>query len=131
MSQSLSQVRPDLPFVDASGLTFLEMDHRADDSFARRIYYLTDQQAAMQYAHATLFEGLSFLKHEFPIRANVVPYEQFIQQHRTFLVYGTVDYPEDWLLRKLMADGATVQYLGKFRDSYKDEDLYQVALKQP
>jgi hypothetical protein len=131
MSQSLSQVRPDLPFVDASGLTFLEMDHRADDSFARRIYYLTDQQAAMQYAHATLFEGLSFLKHEFPIRANVVPYEQFIQQHRTFLVYGTVDYPEDWLLRKLMADGATVQYLGKFRDSYKDEDLYQVALGQP
>jgi hypothetical protein len=117
-----------LPFVDASGVTFLEMDQRSDDSFDHRIYYLTDRQAAMQYAHATLFEGLSALTHEFPIRANVEPFDQFTQQHRTFLVYGSIEHPEEWLLRKLMADGATLQYLGKFPGSYIDEDLYQVTL---
>jgi hypothetical protein len=125
----LSQVQPELPLVDAGGLTFLEMDHQANDTFVRRLYYLTDTPSAIQYAHATIFEGFEELKHQFPIRANVEPYTQFIQQHRTFLVYGTFDFPEDWLLRKLLADGAELKYLGKFNEGYRDEDLYEVTVK--
>jgi hypothetical protein len=125
----LPDMRPELPLVDASGLTFLEMDHQASNEFARRLYYLTDTRSAVQYAHATIFESFGELKRQFPIRANVEPYAQFIQQHQTFLVYGTFDFPEDWLLRKLLADGAELKYLGKFPEGYRDEDLYEVTIK--
>jgi len=125
----LSQMHPELPLVDASGLTFLEMDHQVSDAAARRLYYLTDTPSAVQYAHATIFEGFGELKDQFSIRSNVEPYTQFIQQHRTFLVYGTFDFPEDWLLRKLLADGAELKYLGKFNEGYRDEDLYEITIK--
>ena len=126
----LSRIEPNLPIVDASGLTFLEMDNRESSSFLNRVYYLTDPQAALQYSHATIFEGFTGLKHIFPIRANVMPYQQFIQQHPKFLVYGGFDYPEDWVLRKLMADGATARYVGAFSQGYKDSTLYEVTLPQ-
>ncbi len=123
-----TQVEQDLPFVDASGLTFLEMDSREDGAFLSRVYYLTDPQLALKYSHATIFDGFGALKHIFPIRANAVPYRQFLQQHSKFLVYGTLDYPEDWLLRKLLADGAIVRLLGNFPGGYKDSMLYEITL---
>ena len=122
------QVEPGLPFVDASGLTFLEMNDRETPAFLSRVYYLTDEQAAIQYAHATIFEGFTNLKHDFPIRGNVTPYRQFVQQHRRFLVYGTYSYPEDWLLRKLLADGATLKFLGDFPSIYDNRELYEVTV---
>jgi hypothetical protein len=127
---SLDEVEKSLPFVDASGLTFLEMDSREDKDFLSRVYYLTDTQAAMQYSHATIFESFGALKSVFPIRANIMPYRQFVRLHPKFLVFGTVDYPEDWLLRKLLADGATMRYLGDFATSYKDSTLYEITLPQ-
>jgi hypothetical protein len=39
-----------------------------------------------------------------------------------------MDYPEDWLLRKLRADGDSLHDLGKFESTYKDADLYEVTL---
>ena len=123
-----TQIEKDLPFVDASGLTFLEMDSRENSAFLSRVYYLTDPQLALQYSHATIFDGFGYLKHVFPIRANVMPYRQFIQQHPKFLVYGTFDYSEDWLLRKLLADGAAVRLLGNFPGGYKDSMLYEITL---
>ncbi|MGC1784907.1 MAG: glycosyltransferase family 39 protein [Acidobacteriaceae bacterium] len=122
---------PNLPFVDASGLTFLEMNRRENSTFLSRVYYLTDEQAAIQYANATIFEGFPNLKGKFPIQANIMPYPQFIQQHSAFLVLGTYDYPEDWLLRKLLADHATLRFLGDFSTGYKDEQLYEVTLTHP
>jgi hypothetical protein len=127
---SLDEVEKTLPFVDASGLTFLEMDSREDKEFLSRVYYLTDQQSAMQYSHATIFEGFDGLKSIFPIRANIMPYRQFVRLHPKFLVFGTVDYPEDWLLRKLLADGAIMRYLGDFASDYKDSALYEITLPQ-
>ncbi len=123
-----TQVLPDLPFVDASGLTFLEMNSRENPAFLSRVYYLTDIQAAVKYANATIFEGMPNLVGKFPIRAHVEPYPAFIQQHRQFLVFGTYDYPEDWLLRKLLADGATLKFLGDYPSTYKDNHLYEVTL---
>jgi hypothetical protein len=127
-STPLNKVEESLPFVDASGLTFLEMDSREDKEFLSRVYYLDDPQAAIRYSHASIFNGLGALKSIFPIRANIAPYQNFIRQHPRFLVYGTVDYPEDWLLRKLLADGASVRYLGNFVSGYKDSSLYEVTL---
>lgn len=127
-AKSYRQIEPELPFVDASGLAFLEMNNREDPAFLSRVYYLTDAQAAIQYAHATIFEGLPNLKRQFPIRDNVAPYDQFIQQHRRFLVFGTYTYPEDWLLRKLLADGATLKLMGDFSSTYDDHELYEVTM---
>ncbi len=121
-------VRPDLPLVAASGLTFLEMDKYANPSIVSRLYYLDDLDLAVRYAHATIFEGYAKLKQYFPIRANVEPYRQFVTEHSEFLVLGTPDYPEDWLLRRLLDIHATVQYLGDFPGPYKDTQLYQVSM---
>jgi Dolichyl-phosphate-mannose-protein mannosyltransferase len=123
-----TQIEPELPFVDASGLTFVEMNSREDMEFLSRLYYLSDEQAALQYSHATIFEGLNTVKNIFPLRANVEPYQRFVQEHPRFLVYGTYDYPEDWLLRKLLVDGASLRFLGNFPDQYKDSTLYEVTL---
>ena len=124
----ITQVMPNLPFVDASGLTFLEMNNRENSAFLSRVYYLNDLDAAVQYANATIFEGFPSLKGKFPIRANIMPYRRFIRKHSTFLVFGTYNYPEDWLLRKLVADHATLRFLGDYPAGYKDEQLYEVTL---
>ena len=126
--ESYRQVEPALPFVDASGLAFLEMNNREPAEFLSRVYYLTYPEAAIQYAHASIFEGLANLKHKFPIRDNVEPYQEFIRQHHRFLVFGTYTYPEDWLLRKLLADGATLKFLGDFSSNYDDHELYEVTM---
>jgi Dolichyl-phosphate-mannose-protein mannosyltransferase len=115
-----------IPLVDASGLTFLEMDNREDPSTLSRVFYLTDPVASVQYAHANIFEVMPVMKSLFPIRANVSPYSDFIQHHRHFFVLGDYHYPEDWLLRKLQADGATLRMLGTTENSYNDKDLYEV-----
>jgi hypothetical protein len=124
----IDAVEPDLPLVAASGLTFLEMDKYASPATVARLHYLTDTQLAIQYAHATIFEGFPLLKGYFPIRAGVDPFHEFILQHPKFLVLGTPGYPEDWLLRKLMADGDELKYLGDFPGPYKDTSLYEITI---
>jgi hypothetical protein len=123
-----NRIAPALPFVDASGLTFLEMDSREDTRFLSRVYYLTDPSGSMSYAHANIFEGMQTEKDAFPIRAKVEQYSIFVRQHPTFLVFGTHDYPEDWLLRKLQADGAHLRLLQTVGDpQFKDRELWQVT----
>jgi hypothetical protein len=121
------ELDPSIPFVDASGLTFLEMDHRENASMLRNVFYLTDPVASTQYAHANIFEAMALEKSLFPIRANVSSYSEFIRILRHFFVIGDYSYPEDWLLRKLQADGATLRMLGQTTNSYKDKDLYDVS----
>jgi hypothetical protein len=64
----------------------------------------------------------------FPISASVSSYNDFIHQHREFLVLGTYDYPEEWLLRKLHDDGARLIWLGAYPLPYWDSNLYLVNL---
>jgi hypothetical protein len=122
------RVETDLPFVAASGLTFVEMNHRESPAFLERVYYLTDTAAATQYAHATLFEQEEAIREMFHFRGRVEPLRQFESDHTRFLVLGTFDYPEDWLLRKLKADGDDVRFLGSYATSYKDGQLYEITL---
>ena len=124
----LDGMRPDLPLVAASGLTFLELDHYGDPPTIARLYYLTDRNLATRYASATIFEGMPEAKEFFPIRAHVARYSEFLRGHSKFLVLGTPDYPEDWLLRALLDSHATVQYLGDFPGPYKDKQFYLVTI---
>ena len=80
-------------------------------------------KAAVKYANATIFEGFPALKGKFPVRGNIMPYQEFIQRHSRFLVLGTYNYPEDWLLRKLLADHATLRFLGDYGTGYKDRAI--------
>ncbi|MGI4827849.1 MAG: hypothetical protein ACRYFU_06630 [Janthinobacterium lividum] len=118
-----------LPLVAASGLAFLEMQRREPTSLLNRTFYLTDQQAAITFAHATIFEGLPEEARLFQLASRVEPYTGFIPQHPDFYVLGTYDYPEEWLLRKLQADGAQIEVLGRVAGSYNDHELYRVHVR--
>lgn len=122
-----AELDPSLPLVDASGLTFTEMNQYADVATLSRLYYLTDPSGAEKYAHASIFEGEAVIARTFRFKGKVLPYATFIVEHPKFFVYGTYDYPEDWLLRKLQDDGATIRVLKPGFGSYKDRDLYEVT----
>jgi hypothetical protein len=92
---------------------------------------LRDLDAAARYAHSNMFEVFEppdRMKPWFPISANVDQYNHFVSQHNQFLVFGTEDYPEDWLLPKLQADGAQLSELGDYPGPYKDSMLYLVTM---
>lgn len=125
----IEKMRPDLPLVAASGLTFLEMDKYESPATVSRLYYLSDRNLALRYAHATIFEGVFVtLNRHFPIRAKAVPYRQFVAEHPHFLVVGTPDYSEDWLLRRLLDIHAKLEYLGNFPIPYKDTEIFEVTM---
>ncbi|BDC50926.1 hypothetical protein F183_A32420 [Bryobacterales bacterium F-183] len=128
-SQTYRSIRPDLPFVAASGLAFLEMDHREPNDFTKRLYYLTDRDAAIRLRHATMFEGLTEARRWFPLRGNVTPYSDFVQKHDQFLVLATPDFPEDWLFARLKEDGARIRLVADEKTPYRDRQLYLVELK--
>lgn len=120
---------PNLPFVTASGLAFLEIDNREPSQFVSRVFYLTDPEASFTFAHANIYEGMQAEKDTFHLRANVARYSDFVTQHPEFLVFGFYDSPEDWLLRKLRSDGATLTFLGTVDDSqFMDSVLWKVSM---
>ncbi len=132
---ALAAVRSDLPLVDAGGVTFFEMNHHEKPATLSRLYFLKDRSVAMSYTHTNLFEdrgwGSEEMKPYFPISSSVSSYTDFIRQHREFLVLGTYDAPEEWLLRKLHDDGAQLTWLGTYPVPYVDSNLYLVNLTAP
>lgn len=125
---ALDRVQPDMPLVIASGLTFFEMSAYAMPATAQRLYYLTDRRLAIKYAHASMFQDFPYLKKYFPIRGTIEPYQQFVREHPQFLVFGSPEYPEDWLLRCLYDVHAKVQPAGIFVGPYKDFQLFQITM---
>jgi Dolichyl-phosphate-mannose-protein mannosyltransferase len=130
-ASSIAEVRSDLPLVDAGGVTFFEMNHYEKPDFLSRLYFLKDRSVAMSYTHTNLFEDRGWgegMKPYFPISAGVSSYTDFIHEHREFLVLGTYDSPEEWVLRKLHDDGARLTWLGDYPVPYVDSNLYLVSL---
>ncbi len=127
-STSYRTIRPDLPFVAACGMTYLEMDHREPPEFIKRLYYLTDKESAFSYVHASAFDGYAVVRQWFPIRANLSPYHDFVEHNRHFLVLATPDCPLEWLLLKLRDDGAQIRLIQDLKTGYRDRDLYEVTL---
>jgi hypothetical protein len=127
----LGSIRPDLPLVDAGGVTFFEMNHHENADILSRLFFLKDRTLAMKYTHTNLFEDRGFgdgMKPYFPIFAHVTSYAGFIKQHREFVVLGEYGAPEEWLLRKLSDDGAQLTWLGAYPVPYLDANLYLVKL---
>ncbi len=118
---------PSLPIVDASGLTFVEMNHYESAQVLSHTWYLTGGEFAVEYAHATIFEAMPLEKQLFHFQANVESYQNFTTAHKHFYVVGIVDYPEEWLLRKLLADGATL-ILRKQNEAYHGGAVYEVTM---
>jgi hypothetical protein len=117
-----------IPLVDASGLTFVEMNHREPASTLARVYYLTDTAGSTEYAHTNIFEPMAGLVPDFGLQGHVMQYADFVRQHPHFFVLGRYDYPEDWLLRKLTADNANLRLVGGIADGYRDTELYEVTM---
>jgi hypothetical protein len=129
-ASALAAIRSDLPLVDAGAVTFFEMNHHEKPDILSRLYFLKDRSLAMSYTNTNIFEDRGWgdkMKPDFPISATVSPYKNFIHQHREFLVLGTYDAPEEWLLRKLHDDGARLTWLGAYPLPYVDSDLYLVS----
>jgi len=127
-STAYRTIRPELPFVTASGMTFLEMDHREAPGFAGRLYYLTDREEAVRNRSNIFEEVFPHVRKWFPIRATIEPYGEFVAHSREFLVLGTRGFPEDWLLQKLERDGARIRLVEELKTGYHDRELYQVTL---
>ncbi len=126
----LSQIRSQLPLVVSNGRLFLEADHYESPEIAPRLHFLTNRQAALRYTGCNVFDhGFSVVRKWFPIRGVLVDYDQFLLRHNHFLVYGPYDYPDDWLIRKLLDDGAQLTLLGQKRGSVGDNLLLEVVAK--
>jgi hypothetical protein len=123
----LTSLNASLPIVAASPMTFVEMSNREPAMVADRVYYLTDRQAALQYAHYTLFENEDKICRLLNLPSKTEPLAPFLAQHKQFYVVGRYDTPEVWLLRKLAADGFVLDYLGKYASTYESRDLYLVS----
>ncbi len=122
----LKSIRQNIPLVTASGLTFLEMDHYESEDFKSRLYYLVDREAAIQYAHSTIFENFPLLTHYFPIRAHVAVYSAFVRANPRFQVITRRAYREAWVLEKLRHDGARVTFNRLLRGPVGEAQLYDV-----
>jgi hypothetical protein len=128
---AIDGVRPELPFVVNAATTFLALDHHESAAFLDRVYYLVDEPSALRYAHTNLFEGIAGLKPYFPLRAHIESYADFAARHPRFLVFGESDQPDQWLLRKLAAEGAHIEKIGEFDTPYEDSRLQEVTLPAP
>jgi hypothetical protein len=119
----------DLPLVINSGIVFVEMNNHESAQLLDHTYYLTGGPAALHYTNANIFEGMADAVQVFNLHGHAEPYAAFVRQHPHFyLLAGDHDFPEDFLLRKLTADGAQMRVLGKIDNSYRDHNLYDVSL---
>ena len=120
--------RMHLPLVDSNGLTYVEMASRESPETLANVFFLQDFNAAHTIAHASIFDHLHLVEQGFHLADRIVDANQFEQTHRRFLVYGSYSYPEQWLLRKLLQDGAKLQLLDESTESYADQDTWLVEL---
>lgn len=130
----LALVQSSLPIVVGEGQVFMEMNQRENQAFLDRLYFLKDQQAALQYGHSNYFqdfEGPDVLgKAGFPFTANVAPYSDFVGQHRQFLLLAK---PTEWVFAKLLANGASIAFVHDYSNAmpYLDRTLYLVTMPSP
>jgi hypothetical protein len=124
----LNAVEPGLALVAGTGLTFLELDRSENTELTKRLFLLTNKEAALTITHDTLFENYEQLQAVFPLRGTVEPYCSFVGGHRRFLVLGAYNHPQGWLLRKLDMDGASLRIIGRYASTLEEHDLYEVSV---
>jgi hypothetical protein len=126
----LAAFEPGLALVAGNGPTFMELDQYQDAALGRRLYLLTNHDAAANITHATVFDHYEQVKAAFPIRGQVEPYCVFLRGHFQFLVLGRYNHPDTWLLRKLEMDGATLRIVGIYEgdDVIEEHHIYRVSV---
>jgi hypothetical protein len=120
------QVEKDVPFVIGSGTLFLQVDHYAKPELASRLYLLRDPRVAVRYTGSDVFDnGYPILQRWFPIKGHIEDYRSFMDRHERFMVFGPMHDPLDWLIFKLVDDGAQMNFRGQFGDNL----LFEVTPK--
>jgi len=123
----LATLDPTLPIVAASPMTYVEMSDRENPQIARRVFYLTDRDAEIRYAHYTLFDNEDKIRRLLGLSSHTEEMSRFLSEHTVFYVVGDYKDKEIWLLRALAEDGMQLDYLGKFQSTYGSNDLYEVS----
>jgi hypothetical protein len=117
-------VEPQLPFVVANGQLFLKLDHYGAPALTSRLFYITNQRAAVQYTGSDMFDrGFPIMRKWFPLKGDVADYDEFIAHHARFLVYSTPSFPLEWLPHKLLDDGAQLKLKGVYGQGF----IYEVT----
>jgi len=120
------QVEKDVPFVIGNATLFLQVDHYAKPDLASRLYLLRDPRVALRYTGSNVFDdGYPIMQRWFPIKGRIEDYDRFIRQHDRFMVFGPMHDPLDWLIFKLVDDGAQMNFRGQFGESL----LFEVTPK--
>ncbi len=92
--------------------------HYAKPDLASRLYLLRNSRASVRYTGSNVFDdGYPIPRRWFPIRGHIEDYHKFVTGHDRFLVFGPVHDPLDWLIFKLVDDGAQMNFKGQFGDS--------------
>jgi hypothetical protein len=123
------QVEKELPFVIGNATLFLQVDHYAKPDLSSRLFLLRDPRAALRYTGSNVFDdGYPILRRWFPIRGRIEDYDRFVTTHERFMVFGPMHDPLDWLIFKLVDDGAQMNFRGQFGDSLLFEVVPKTAL---
>ncbi len=123
----VSAVMPDLPLVVNDALRFFEADYRLKPADTQRMVYVTDESEALRLEKNSATESIAWMALTFHIHSAVIPYRQFIQAHRKFLVLGLLDH-RGWFLDEMMQRGADVRLLGTYKFAGYNQDLWLVTL---
>jgi hypothetical protein len=122
------QVEKGVPFVIGNGTLFLQVDHYAKPELASRLYLLRDPLTSVRYTGSDVFDnGYPLMQRWFPIKGHIADYQRFLSQHDRFMVFGPMHDPLDWLIFKLVDDGAQMNFRGQFGDNL----LFEVTPQRP
>jgi hypothetical protein len=103
-----------LPVVIADPILFLQLAHYQPPELVGRLFFLTDLDQVVRFTEQD--SGERSLQHLNMVRRiPLEPYQAFIQTHRAFHVYWTGKRWE-WLLSKLIEDGARVEVVQERQD---------------
>lgn len=124
----LAAISRDAPVVVTNGLLFLEFDHYESQAVADRLYFLTDPGQAVRYTGTSAFDsGFYILRKWFPIRAHLEDYRSFLATHSRFMVLANYNFPMDWVMRKMQADGVPLRFKGQFPLQHGNVILAEVS----
>jgi hypothetical protein len=102
----------DLPVVVSNGLAFLPLVYYTAPEWKRRFVYLYDPEKALHYVGTDNVDKVDRnLVGYFPLE--VPGYEEFVREHRTFLLYVEEPRAFDWLPMHLDKVGANLQIAAK------------------
>jgi hypothetical protein len=99
----------DLPVVIETPHDYLPMAFYASPELGRRIVFIADGPSALGYGGFDTDDvELELLSQYLPL--NITDFESFRASHKSFLMYAAMPNPHDWWLRRLTAEGFTVQF---------------------